>query len=152
VTLSKRHTTFKICFGKTPIQELLALVLGEGLFQSENLWLFLLVLVGDFLATLALYIPYSLLPETAMAHGISQVIVHSILLAACVRFSGHLGPLHPLLTASRNCDGSWNLTGNFIIHSILLATCGRFSGHLGPLHPLLTASRNCNGSWNFTGN
>jgi hypothetical protein len=26
-----------------------------------------------FLATLALYIPYSLLPETAMAHGISQV-------------------------------------------------------------------------------
>ncbi len=27
----------------------------------------------DFLATLALYIPYSLLPETAMAHGISQV-------------------------------------------------------------------------------
>ncbi len=26
-----------------------------------------------FLATLALYIPYSLLPKTAMAHGISQV-------------------------------------------------------------------------------
>ncbi len=26
-----------------------------------------------FLATLALYIPYSLLPETAMAHGVSQV-------------------------------------------------------------------------------
>jgi hypothetical protein len=51
----------------------LVLVLGEGLYQSENLPLFLLVLVGDFLATLALYIPYSLLPETAMAHGISQV-------------------------------------------------------------------------------
>jgi hypothetical protein len=52
---------------------LFVLVLGEGLYQSENLAIFLLILAGDFLATLALYIPYSLLPETAIAQGISQV-------------------------------------------------------------------------------
>jgi len=53
-------------------------VLGEELYQSQNLPLFLLILVGDFLATLALYIPFALLPEAAMSHGISQVDLNSL--------------------------------------------------------------------------
>ncbi len=93
------------------------LVLGEGLYQSENLPLFLLVLVGDFLATLALYIPYSLLPETAMAHGISQV--HQKILWIRFKRSGFLSIFMrfvflatlALYIPPTHSHGTWYITG-----------------------------------------
>ena len=51
---------------------LLSLVVGPGLASSKFLPMFLIVMVGDFLATMSLYIPYTHLPDLAMARGVSS--------------------------------------------------------------------------------
>ena len=49
---------------------LLSLIVGPGLASSESLTLFLMVMLGDFLATMALCIPYIHLPDMAIARGV----------------------------------------------------------------------------------
>jgi len=51
---------------------LLSLVVGPGLASSTFLPIFLIVVVGDFLATMSLYIPYTHLPDLAMDRGVSS--------------------------------------------------------------------------------
>ena len=48
---------------------LLSLIAGKSLASSVYLPTFLIVMVGDFSATMALYIPYTHLPKMAMARG-----------------------------------------------------------------------------------
>merc|ERR1719167_1457472 len=45
-------------------------LVGPQLASSPNLPLFFMVLIGDFLATMSIYIPYTHLPSLALAHGI----------------------------------------------------------------------------------
>jgi MFS family permease len=49
---------------------LLSLIVGPGLASSDSLTLFLMVMLGDFLATMALCIPYVHLPDMAIARGV----------------------------------------------------------------------------------
>ena len=49
---------------------LLSLVVGPGLAGSDSLTVFLMVMLGDFLATMALCIPYVHLPDMAIARGV----------------------------------------------------------------------------------
>ena len=49
---------------------LLSLIVGPGLASSESLTLCLMVMLGDFLATMALCIPYVHLPDMAIARGV----------------------------------------------------------------------------------
>ena len=49
---------------------LLSLIVGTNLASSDSLLLFLMIMVGDFLATMSLYIPYTHLPDMAMARGV----------------------------------------------------------------------------------
>ena len=51
---------------------LLSLVVGQGLATTKFFPMFLIVMVGDFLATMSLYIPYTHLPDLAMARGVSS--------------------------------------------------------------------------------
>jgi len=50
---------------------LLSLMVGESLATSPTLFLFFTVMLGDFLATMSLYIPYTHLPDMAMARGVN---------------------------------------------------------------------------------
>lgn len=50
---------------------LLSLIAGKSLASSVYLPTFLIVMFGDFSATMALYIPYTHLPKMAMARGIN---------------------------------------------------------------------------------
>ena len=49
---------------------LLSLIVGPGLASSDSLLLFLIIMLGDFLATMSLYIPYTHLPDMAIARGV----------------------------------------------------------------------------------
>ena len=49
---------------------LLSLIVGRDLASSSSLGLFFMVMAGDFLATMSLYIPYTHLPDMAMARGV----------------------------------------------------------------------------------
>ena len=51
---------------------LLSLIVGPSLATSASLPTFLIVMIGDFLATMSLYIPYTHLPEMAMARGVKS--------------------------------------------------------------------------------
>merc|ERR1712155_506316 len=46
----------------------LSLIVGKDL--SSSLLLFFMVMAGDFLATMSLYIPYTHLPDMAIARGV----------------------------------------------------------------------------------
>ena len=46
-------------------------MVGESLATSPTLFLFFTVMLGDFLATMSLYIPYTHLPDMAMARGVN---------------------------------------------------------------------------------
>jgi len=48
----------------------LSLIVGPGLASSDSLLLFLVIMIGDFLATMSLYIPYTHLPDLAIARGV----------------------------------------------------------------------------------
>ena len=48
----------------------LSWIVGNSLASSPSLPLFLMVMVGDFLATMSLCIPYTFLPAVAVAKGI----------------------------------------------------------------------------------
>ena len=48
----------------------LSLVVGRDLATSSTLSLFFMVMAGDFLATMSLYIPYTHLPDMAIARGV----------------------------------------------------------------------------------
>jgi len=48
----------------------LSLIVGPGLASSDSLLLFLVIMIGDFLATMSLYIPYTHLPDMAIARGV----------------------------------------------------------------------------------
>ena len=50
---------------------LLSWLVGSSLASSPTLPLFLMVMLGDFLATMSLTIPYTFLPAMAVAQGIS---------------------------------------------------------------------------------
>jgi hypothetical protein len=94
---------------------------------NKNLWIrfkrsgFLSIFMRFvFLATLALYIPYSLLPETAMAHGISQVHQKTLWIRFKEGFFQHflhfvflatLALLHTLLTPPGDSHGTWYIPG-----------------------------------------
>merc|ERR1711892_567895 len=54
------------------LRRILSCVVGRPLAFSPNLTLFLMVMLGDFLATMSLFIPYILLPDLAMERGISS--------------------------------------------------------------------------------
>ena len=45
-------------------------MVGESLATSPTLFLFFTVMLGDFLATMSLYIPYTHLPDMAIARGV----------------------------------------------------------------------------------
>jgi len=49
---------------------ILSLIVGPSLASSDSLLLFLMVMIGDFLATMSLYIPYTHLPDMAVARGV----------------------------------------------------------------------------------
>jgi len=49
---------------------LLSLIVGPSLASSDSLTLFLMVMLGDFLATMALCIPYIHLPDMAISRGV----------------------------------------------------------------------------------
>jgi len=48
----------------------LSLIVGPSLASSDSLLLFLMIMIGDFLATMSLYIPYVQLPDMAIARGV----------------------------------------------------------------------------------
>ena len=52
------------------LRYVLSLVVGESLASSPTLVLFFTVMAGDFLATMSLYIPYTHLPDMAIARGV----------------------------------------------------------------------------------
>ena len=45
-------------------------LVGEHLATSPSLFLFFTIMAGDFLATMSLYIPYTHLPDMAIARGV----------------------------------------------------------------------------------
>ena len=49
---------------------LLSLIVGRNLATTSALALFFMVMAGDFLATMSLYIPYTHLPDMAIARGV----------------------------------------------------------------------------------
>ena len=56
----------------------LSLIVGTNLASSSSLLLFFMVMAGDFLATMSLYIPYTHLPDMAIARGYYQHIKERI--------------------------------------------------------------------------
>jgi len=80
---------------------LLSLIVGPSLATSKSLPTFLIVMVGDFLATMSLYIPYTHLPEMAMARGVSSRNAAFLISAAGI------GSTVGRILAGLLCDQSW---------------------------------------------
>eukprot|EP00092_Neocalanus_flemingeri_P039693 GFUD01043225.1.p1 GENE.GFUD01043225.1~~GFUD01043225.1.p1 ORF type:complete len:450 (+),score=115.12 GFUD01043225.1:98-1447(+) len=88
--------------GPTVDRPCLAKVLGSDLANSAALPVFFLLALGDMLATLSLYIPYTHLPSAAMATGVSAS--HAALLVSAIGVTNTLGRL----TAGWMCDQPWS--------------------------------------------
>ena len=107
---------------------LLSLIVGRDLATSSSLGLFFIVMTGDFLATMSLYIPYTHLPDMAMARGVdprdaaflisSAGICSTVgrVVAGAVCDQGSLHPLTLTLTA----------TALAASQSFLLALCSQY--------------------------
>ena len=107
---------------------LLSLIVGRDLASSSSLGLFFMVMAGDFLATMSLYIPYTHLPDMAMARGVdprdaaflisSAGICSTVgrVVAGAVCDQGSLHPLTLTLTA----------TALAASQSFLLALCSQY--------------------------
>jgi len=80
---------------------LIALVLGVKIANAEHLWVFLLVMLGDCFAVLALYIPYSYLGGVAELRGVEASL--TALLISCIG----LGSVAGRLLAGWLCDQPW---------------------------------------------
>ena len=69
---------------KTFVQKLFCFVVSEELVMSSRFGLFLVALTGDFLATMALYIPYTHLPKLAESRGVPAAQAAFLISAAGV--------------------------------------------------------------------
>lgn len=87
----------------------LAKILGSDLANSPALPVFFLLALGDMLATLSLYIPFTHLPSAAMATGVSAS--QSALLVSAIGVTNTLGRL----TAGWMSDQPWS-------HPVILIT------------------------------
>lgn len=79
----------------------MTMLLGPKIASTEYLWVFLLVVVADAMAVLALYIPYSFLGGVAEAQGVSPDM--TALLISCIG----LGSVVGRLLAGWLCDQPW---------------------------------------------
>ena len=107
---------------------LLSLIVGRNLATSSALALFFMVMAGDFLATMSLYIPYTHLPDMAIARGVdprdAAFLISSAgmsstvgrVLAGLVCDQGSLHPLTITLAA----------TAMAALQSFLLALCSQY--------------------------
>jgi len=80
---------------------ILTLFLGQKIASTEYLWVFLLVVVADAMAVMALYIPYSFLGGVAEAKDVSPDL--TALLISCIG----LGSVVGRLLAGWLCDQPW---------------------------------------------
>jgi len=69
---------------KTFLQRVFCFVVSEDLVMSSRFGLFLVALTGDFLATMALYIPYTHLPKLAESRGVPAAQAAFLISAAGV--------------------------------------------------------------------
>jgi len=120
-------------------------LVGPGLASSPNLALFFVVLVGDFLATMSIYIPYTHLPSLALAHGIKPQNAAFLISAAgisstfgrivagLVNDQGRLHPMSLTLVATAFASGQ----------AFLLTMCSKYWTFL-----MLTSGFGfCTGMW-----
>ena len=77
------------------------IVFGRAVALQQHVWIFFLYALGDFLAVMALYIPYSCIPELAQFSGISETYA-PVLIAAM-----GLGSVFGRLGAGQLCDQPW---------------------------------------------
>ena len=107
---------------------LLSLLVGENLATSPTLWLFFNVMIGDFLATMSLYIPYTHLPDMALARGVAPRDAAFLISSAGISSTiGRVvaglvcdhGILHPMTITLL-------ATAAAALQSFLLATCTQY--------------------------
>jgi len=80
---------------------ILSWVVGPALAESPSLTTFFLVMAGDFLATICLYIPYTYLPPLAMSRGLEPAQIGFLISSAGI--SNTVGRL----SAGWLCDQNW---------------------------------------------
>jgi MFS family permease len=85
----------------TTNRRILSLVLGPKISASENVYVFLLVVIADCLAVMGLYIPYSYLGGVAEGQGIAPE--QTALLISCIGLGSVIGRL----LAGWICDHPW---------------------------------------------
>ena len=107
---------------------LLSLIVGRDLATTSALALFFMVMAGDFLATMSLYIPYTHLPDMAIARGVdprdAAFLISSAGMSSTVgRVVAGLvcdqGSLHPLTITLA-------ATAMAATQSFLLALCSQY--------------------------
>ena len=94
----------------------LARIIGTDLANSSALHVFVLLALGDMLATLSLYIPYTHLPSAAIATGVSPT--ESALLVSAIGVTNTLGRL----TAGWMSDQIWSSPVVIITIAITFST------------------------------
>jgi len=110
----------------------MGILLGADFIRAPDLPVFLIFSLGDFLATLALYIPYSMLPDMAESRGISQV--NAAYLISAAGLSSTVGRV----VAGWVCDQDWLHPGMITmfanagagVSAFLLTSCTSFSSFL----------------------
>jgi len=85
----------------TEVARLELILFGRAIALQQHVWIFFLYALGDFFAVMALYIPYSCIPELAQFSGISETYA-PVLIAAM-----GLGSVFGRLGAGQLCDQPW---------------------------------------------
>jgi len=94
----------------------LARIIGSDLANSSALSVFFLLALGDMLATLSLYIPYTHLPSAAMATGVTPT--KSAMLVSAIGVTNTIGRL----TAGWMSDQTWTTPVVIITIAITFST------------------------------
>ena len=106
------------------IFRLLSIFVGTKLLKSHNLQAFIFIMLGDFLATMSLYIVYTYLPSMAKSHGVDEK--NAAYLISVAGISSTLGRMF----AGWLCDQGWvhpvtitfSVTLGAAVQAVLLTT------------------------------